>query len=88
MQIRCVKTNFPTYEGVFPPLSGKSMRFYGFINSFFANRQSGKETIEKNGVFLENGEKTISHTNSDSFNGYHEKEQIGRRLCIKYCARN
>ena len=58
------------------------------VSSHFANRQSGKETIKKSGVFLENGEKTISHTNSDSFNGYDEKEQIGRRLCIKYCARN
>ena len=56
------------------------------VSSHFAKRQSGKEAIKKSGVFLENGEKTISHTNS--FNGYDEKEQIGRRLCIKYCAGN
>jgi len=58
------------------------------VSSHFANRQSGKETIKKSGVLLENGETTICDTTSDSLNGYDEKEQIGRKLCIKYCARN
>ena len=58
------------------------------VSSHFANRQSGKETIKKSGVLLENGKTTICHTASDSLNGYDEKEQIGRKFCIKYCARN
>ena len=58
------------------------------VLSHFANRQSGKETIKKSGVLLENGETTICETTSHSLNGYDEKEQIGRKLSIKYCTRN
>ena len=58
------------------------------VSSHFANRQSGKETIKKSSVLLENGETTICDTTSDSLNGYDEKEQTGRKLSIKYCTRN
>ena len=58
------------------------------VSSHFANRQSGKETIKKSSVLLENGEMTICDTTSDSLNGYDEKEQTGRKLSIKYCTRN
>ena len=44
----CENSNFPTYEDVFPSLAGKSMRFYGLINS-----QTVRETIKKSGVLLE-----------------------------------
>ena len=57
-------------------------------SSHFPNRHSGKETIKKSDMLLENGETTIRHTSSDSLNGYDEKEQIGWKLCIKYCARS
>ena len=58
------------------------------VSSHFADRQSGKETIKKSSMLLENGETTICETTSDSLNGYDEKEQIGRKLSIKYCTRN
>ena len=58
------------------------------VSSHFANRQSGKGTITKSGVLVENGETTICDTTSDSLNGYDEKEQIGRKLSIQYCTRS
>ena len=58
------------------------------VLSHFANRQSGKEKIKESGVLLENGETIIRHTRSDSLNGQDEQKKIGRKLRIKYCARN
>ena len=44
------------------------------VLSHFADRQSGKEKIKESGVLLENGED--------------EQKKIGRKLSIKYWARN
>ena len=52
------------------------------VSSHFANRQSGKETIKKSSVPLENGETTICDTTSDSLNGYDEKSRLEGNLAL------